>query len=145
MCFLVITYCPFAFIYEKPLYGRLHLPLSIAGLPVYNFKTEQGRCQQMVTTSINSKVLPWQKICDMTVDTFILSKTFSLVKTFSSWSAMFMRFTSKQYFTNWKTLIKIWHQLPNGSRIRSERHEVSFTRTFQCRENAFPICVFNVP
>ena len=45
------------------------MPSSRAGLPVHNVKTEQSRCHQTVTTSINSKV------CDMMVDYF-LSKTF---------------------------------------------------------------------
>ena len=37
--YLLVAYYPFAFIYKYivlPLYGRLHLPFSRAGLPVHN-------------------------------------------------------------------------------------------------------------
>ena len=66
---------PFAFIYEKPIVLQLYGRLYACSYPklVYQyttFKTEQSRCHQKVTTSINSKV------CDMMVDSFILSKTF---------------------------------------------------------------------
>ena len=90
-----ITYYPLAFIDEKhivlPLYGRLHLPHLELVYQYTMFKTEQSRRQQTVTMLINSKV------CDMMVDSFILSKMLI--------SAMFMSVTSKLYITHWATLL----------------------------------------
>ena len=69
------TYYPFAFIYEKHIKychcmeGNTCPYLELV-YQYTTFKTEQSRCQQTATTSINSKV------CDMMVDSFILSKTF---------------------------------------------------------------------
>ena len=66
---------PFAFIYEEYIQychckgGNTYLEL------VYQYTTftiEQSLCKQTFTTSINSKV------CDMMVDSYILSETFML-------------------------------------------------------------------
>ena len=56
MSLMPITYYTSAFIYEK------HIQFATM------FKTELSRCQQTVTTSINSKV------CDMMVDSLIHMK-----------------------------------------------------------------------
>ena len=96
-----ITCYPLAFIYEKhivlPLYGRLHLPLSTT------FKTEKSRCQQTVTTPINSEPVIWWLIL------------LYWVKCSCS------RVTSKPHATDGASL-NIWPLLPNGRRlIRASR------------------------
>ena len=125
-----ITYYTFLFIYEKHIQychcmeGQTSPYLQL----VYQytmFKTEQSRCRQKVTTSINSKV------CDMMVDSFILPKMLMF--------RLFLSVTSKPSVTNWATLLSKFGPSCRTEVESKQRHEVSFTRTFRRRENVSPI------
>ena len=81
----------------------------------------------MVTTSINSKSI--NKIWDMMVDSLYWVKL--------SRYAMFMHY--EQHVTNWATRLTKSGPSWRAEEESSERHEVSFTRTFRHCKNVFPM------